>query len=313
AGWRFDGWYTAAEGGQHARDIDLPGSDLILYAHWTRLDAIVYIVSFDPCGGTVTTTQIQAPADKPFGTLPTPVRNGWVFEGWYTEKNGGQHVRAIDYPGSNLILYAHWRQNAESGTVTPEPEPETPPATGKSASCGDGLDWSLSAGTLTVFGNGAMYDFSSPEETPWAADRRTIRVVVIGQGVTHIGDYAFCSCTGLSSVQLPAQIESIGVYAFAGCPFQSLDLSGSIGSIGARAFENCGIISLTLSGSIGNIGSNAFARCASLTLLEISGEVNRIGTGAFEDCNSLWSVNITGRVKSIDDTAFPGGTTIYRG
>lgn len=308
-GWRFDGWYTAVTGGQHARSIDLPGSDLILYAHWTRLDTIVYTVSFDPCGGTVSTTQMRADADKPFGSLPLPVREGWRFDGWYTAAAGGQLVREIDYPGSDLILYAHWTRQDGAGTAQPGPAP----AQSDRPTCGDGLDWSLAAGTLTIFGNGAMYDFTSPDDTPWALERRTIRLVVVGEGVTHIGDYAFCNFAALSSVQLPARLESIGVYAFAGCPFQSLDLSGTIGTISAHAFENCGIISLTLSGNMGNIGSHAFARCVALTLLEISGEVNRIGTGAFEDCNSLWSVTITGKVNSTDDTAFPEGTTIYRG
>ena len=70
------------------------------------------------------------------------------------------------------------------------------PAT--SGTCGNGLTWSLNTqtGMLTISGSGAMTD----EQMPWGALKSTIRSVYIGAGVTHIGDWAFSDCTGITHV-----------------------------------------------------------------------------------------------------------------
>ena len=82
-----------------------------------------------------------------------------------------------------------------------------------SGSCGDGLTWSLSNGTLNITysgsGTGAMTDFNT-SNIPWYSSRRSIENIIIGNGVTHIGGYAFFGCNNasLTRIALPASVTS---------------------------------------------------------------------------------------------------------
>lgn len=68
----------------------------------------------------------------------------------------------------------------------------------------------------------------------------TIEEVVIGDGVTSIGDRAFGGCTGLTSVTIPDSVTSIGTYAFVTCTgLTNITIPNSVTSIGASAFNFC--------------------------------------------------------------------------
>lgn len=71
-----------------------------------------YLVTFDPNGGKVSRESTAVTIGKPYGTLPTPNRYGYDFDGWYTEKIGGEDkkVTETDVVGTNppTTLYAHW-------------------------------------------------------------------------------------------------------------------------------------------------------------------------------------------------------------
>ncbi|MBR2532457.1 MAG: leucine-rich repeat protein [Lachnospiraceae bacterium] len=84
---------------------------------------------------------------------------------------------------------------------------------------GDNLTWTLSDdGTLTISGTGHMKDIGSSENPPWEADRENITKVVIEDGVTSLGDYAFKGCSNLISVSIPKTAMSINVgHPFEGC------------------------------------------------------------------------------------------------
>ena len=57
--------------------------------------------------------------------------------------------------------------------------------------------------------------------------------------VTSIGNYAFSSCTWLTSVTIPEGVTSIGDYAFYGCGLTSVTIPASVTYIGNSAFYNC--------------------------------------------------------------------------
>ena len=107
--------------------------------------------------------------------------------------------------------------------------------------------------------------------------------------VTSIGDYAFYSCDGLTSVVLPEGVTSIGDYAFFRCDsLTSVDIPGSVTSIGDCAFYRCtGLTSIVIPGSVISIGAGAFSWCDSLTSVVIPGSVTSIGDYAFYGCDSL--------------------------
>ena len=78
-----------------------------------------------------------------------------------------------------------------------------------SGTCGSNLKWKLEDGTLTVSGTGAMYnyDYGSGRIQPWPGD--SIEEVVIGSGVTSIGNYAFEECHSINSVTIGKDVKSI--------------------------------------------------------------------------------------------------------
>jgi len=122
--------------------------------------------------------------------------------------------------------------------------PTTYPVTGRAGT----LDWSLDEeGTLTVSGTGAMPDYAAPSapsraETtaaPWSAYAAQIRVAVIAEGVTSVGDNAFAGLTVVVTVTLPESVERIGDGAFAGCSvLVEIDIPAGA-EIGEGAFEGC--------------------------------------------------------------------------
>ncbi len=109
SGYVFIGWYTKENG---AGDKVLPSTIVTkesahtLYAYWSN-DA--YTVSFDSNGGS-SCEAVPVVYDEAYGTLPTPERQYYSFDGWYTAKTGGTKVdeNSIVSMNKNHTLYAHW-------------------------------------------------------------------------------------------------------------------------------------------------------------------------------------------------------------
>ena len=116
--------------------------------------------------------------------------------------------------------------------------------------------------------------------------------LVIPEGVTSIGNWAFYGCRGLTSVTIPNSVTSIGIGAFCDCTgLTSVTIPNSVTGIGDRAFQNCtGLTSVTIGNSVTSIGENAFGWCSGLTSVTIGNSVTSIGDEAFRGCNSLTSV-----------------------
>ena len=118
---------------------------------------------------------------------------------------------------------------------------------------------------------------------------------VIPNSVTSIGQYAFCGCSGLTSVVIPNSVTSIGMYAFHECSgLTSVEIPNSVTSIGERAFFDCsGLTSIEIPNSVTSIGHSAFGGCSSLTSVTIPNSVTRIGNSAFQNCSGLTSMVVS--------------------
>ena len=115
-GYVFDGWYTGVSGGNKVTDstVIMENTAHMLYAHWTPIS---YTVTFDPNGGSVSTTNKVVAHGAAYGLLPTPTRTGYTSTGWYTSTSGGARVKdaTIVTATADHTLYAHW--NADAYTV----------------------------------------------------------------------------------------------------------------------------------------------------------------------------------------------------
>ena len=178
-----------------------------------------------------------------------------------------------------------------------------------SGSCGDKVTWTLGDdGVLTIEGTGAMTDYNSMSAVPWYGQSFT--KVVIKDGVTTIGSYAFCNCTALTDVTIPNSVDSIGKGVFSGCTgLTSVTIPNSVTTIGAETFVSCtGLTSVTLSNSLTSIAGGLFYDCENLANVEIPNSVKSIGKSAFYACYELASVTIPNSVDSIGKGAFAGCT-----
>ena len=188
-----------------------------------------------------TEKQLERNADgMHYGALPEAWMDGYVFDGWYTDAVDGTRVsRTTAYTAEgNTTLYAHWTPvaaDAEQG-------------------------WSLQDGTLVITAQGAMQDYDSAAQTPWFKDRAEIRKIVVQQGVTTIGDYAFYGCENVTSVTLPDTVIQIGKLAFYGCKdLRTLTVPDSVLTVEDYAFAKAGLQSIVFRGSAPVLGAGIFA------------------------------------------------------
>ncbi len=180
----------------------------------------------------------------------------------------------------------------------------------ESGTCGDNLTWTLNEeGTLIINGTGEMYDCHY-DTRPFKD--HTIVEVIVNEGVTSIGNYAFYSCSNLTNITIPESVTSIGDCAFESCSsLTNITIPSSVTSIGENAFGNCGnLASVIISEGVTSIGDFAFHDCTSLTNITIPSSVTSIGGNAFGNCGNLASVIISEGVTSIGNFAFADCTSM---
>lgn len=109
SGYHFDGWYTEKDGGTKvdANTSVATKEAHTLYARWSEAK---YNITLDPNGGNLANATKEVTYNSPYGTLPTPNRAGYDFDGWFTEKYGGTKVEAstVVTAAEPHTLYAHW-------------------------------------------------------------------------------------------------------------------------------------------------------------------------------------------------------------
>ena len=149
---------------------------------------------------------------------------------------------------------------------------------------GEKLTWTFDDnGTLNISGTGKMTDWDDSDDVPWYDYKDLIKTVIIEDGITSIGDYAFSFCYGLTNIMISNSVTSIGGYAFGWCN----DLT-----------------SVMLPNGVTSIGGSAFRGCISLTSIAIPGSVTSIGRYVFKDCTGL--TNITVDENSNDYSSMSG-------
>ena len=158
------------------------------------------------------------------------------------------------------------------------------------------LTWKLDAdGTLNISGTGTMKDYDyNNNPSPANQKKGSVKKVVIKDGVTSIGNFAFYNCTSLTSITIPDSVTSIELAAFNNCNnLTSITIPDSVTSIGDSAFELCNkLSSITLSNNITSIGNWAFHGCH-LTSITIPDSVTSIGAMAFYSCSNLQTISLS--------------------
>ncbi len=164
--------------------------------------------------------------------------------------------------------------------------------------------WSLSEdGTLTLTGSGEMTSYRAGS-APWYPYARLITRVLVEEGITSVGSYAFrglynareiilpggitsvgakafFDCTSLVAIDLPDTLEKVGDYAFAYCSsVRDVDLPDSVTSVGRFAFYRTPLETVSL-GSVTSVGDCAFDTGGALREAALPATLVRIGRYAF--------------------------------
>ena len=185
-----------------------------------------------------------------------------------------------------------------------EQEPENYIASG---TCGDNLTWALSEnGTLTISGTGEMFDYSEADDVPWDDYRYSMNAIVVHDGVTSIGTWAFFDCDGITSLVIPNSVDTIGSSAISCCGnLADLTIGSGVTNIGSHAFYDCSsLTSVTIPDSVLTIGHDAFSWCVNLVSVTIGNNVTTIGASAFHYCTALTSVVIPNSVTDMGEGVF---------
>ena len=175
----------------------------------------------------------------------------------------------------------------------------------ESGTCGDNLTWTLENGVLTISGTGQMWDYDIWGENPVPWDN-ALKSVVISEGVTSVGCYAFYGCNELTSISIPGSMKNINVYAFSGCAgLTDLTIPDGVKTLEYEAFSGCvGISRVEIPDSVEWLGEYLFSGCMGLTSVSIGSGVKSAGGGMFSNCPSLESITVSEnntRYHSVDN------------
>ena len=194
------------------------------------------------------------------------------------------------------------------GTPVHTPAPDNP-----------SISWKVENDTLFISGTGAMDNYKQRyiaegsennqktygTNAPW--DKEAFSRVVIGEGITSIGELTFSNRCGLYSVTLPKSLTTIGKEAFYSCnDLEDINLE-AVKILEEKALMGChSLKSITLPSTIKEIKNGLFWACISLKEISIPNSVTSIDRDAFFNCFGLEKVFIPSSVTDIKPRIFDG-------
>lgn len=179
--------------------------------------------------------------------------------------------------------------------------------------CGYDTTWNYDAETetVTISGTGDMYDYYGGAgvngyDDEYVSNRETVKKVVIENGVTSIGSFAFCQFKSLETVVMADSVEFIYYAAFEECiSLKKVTLSNNLSYIGEGAFgRTTSLETVSFPDGVETIDDLCFYESAIKGKIELPDSLKRIGYGAFEYCENLEEVVVPEGVSKISGYTF---------
>lgn len=302
AGWFFDNgtWRNELTADTYS-EKPLTG-DVSAYAFYEKTEEPVlpqeYTVFFDVDNGTpvaaVTTSRIEK--------QPQTTREGYTFDGWYTDKNFTEKVTFPYEVTRAQTLYAKWTQNIPAGiTFTVDADGVLTGAEGLTES-------GMTVEIPSVVNGIAVREIGQDV----FKDNKNIAVLIIPDTVERLG-YRVCSgCTALREVRLSSSLRVISDEAFDGCSsLQKVNFPSTLKEIRSDAFSGTALTEFTAPDSLTDIWGYAFKDCTALKSVELN-NVRNLGSGAFMNCTALESVSLSDNMEKLNDHIFDGCASLAR-
>ena len=179
-----------------------------------------------------------------------------------------------------------------------------------SGSCGTNLTWSLENGTLTISGTGEMYDYNAmSNRAPWYNKRSQINAIVINEGLTTIGSYAFEWCGEVRTVTLPQTLTTIHRVAFAQCQkLQAITFPSNLQYIADWVLQDCeGLTTLTIPASVSYVGPQLTDECINLQTIVV--EAGNTVYDSRNNCNAIIETATNTIINACRTTVIPQSVT----
>ena len=276
--------------------------DVSVYAYYKKIGGSEpeqpqeYTVIFEVDHGTpiapITTSRI----DEELQTT----RDGYEFEGWYTDKTFSNKISFPYEVTEDLTLYAKWTQSGSEKIVFSVDANGV--LTGVSGLSGSDITVEIPSEvngiTVTEIGKDVF------------KDNKNVGRLIIPDSVTKLG-YRMCSgCTALSEVRLPAGLTVIPDEAFDGCSsLRTVNFPDTLKEIRSDAFCGTDLTEFIAPDSLTNVWSYAFKDCAALSTVELK-NVRSVGDGAFGNCTALRSIRLSDKMTELSDHIFDGCSSL---
>ena len=170
-----------------------------------------------------------------------------------------------------------------------------------SGTCGSKLTWVLDdSGTLTVSGQGSMYGYAENGE-PWHDYCSQIKYLVIEEGVTSIGSYAFWCCE-FQEIHIPSTLVVVGDHAFNVLPNVKIHIADLSSWCKIRYHGNWSRMTI--------LGKGLFLSGNLLRQFVVPEDINEVLAYAFEFVDNMISVVITENVRRLEDSAFEAASAL---
>ena len=292
-GYTFAGWY---KDGGFVKKAVFPyevTEDQTLYAKWEKNK---YTVRFDTDGGTYVSDMIVSAIDR----SPETTKDGYEFEGWYTDKTFSNKISFPYEVTEDLTLYAKWTQSGSEKIVFSVDANGV--LTGVSGLSGSDITVEIPSEvngiTVTEIGKDVF------------KDNKNVGRLIIPDSVTKLG-YRMCSgCTALSEVRLPSGLTVIPDEAFDGCSsLRTVNFPDTLKEIRSDAFCGTDLTEFIAPDSLTNVWSYAFKDCAALSAVELK-NVRSVGDGAFGNCTALRSIRLSDKMTELSDHIFDGCSSL---
>lgn len=194
------------------------------------------------------------------------------------------------------------------------------------------VSWELTDSVLYIRGEGQMesYTTTSMSRIPWLDEHiaREITSIIIEEGITEVGNYAFgfigeiketrteadrySEAANIPTVKyykvrtlsLPSSLRKIGKNAFSKLPITSVKLPEGLKEIGFGAFSDTDLLSVILPKGLTKLGAEAFSGCDFLQAVDLNDAKIDLRAGTFFDCSKLRMILHPLNVKSIQPSTF---------
>lgn len=308
----FEGWFFDSGTWQNELTettyADKPlTEDVGVYAYYKKTEdpdpepPQKYTVQFDTDGGTAVGDMTVSVIEQ----SPVTTREGYTFDGWYTE---AAFVKRVTFPyevTKAQTLYAKWTQNGPEEIVfSVDSNGVLTSVSGLTASNTTVVIPSEVGGiTVREIGTGVFKDnrnivsLTIPDSVTTLQNRicsgcTALREVYLPSGLTVIPDETFDGCSSLSTVHFPDTLEQIRSDAFCGTALTEFIAPDSLTEIWSYAFKDCsGLVKVDLK-NVSSVSGGAFQSCTALRSVRLSDKLTELPDHLFDGCTSLAEIDM---------------------